>query len=586
MLGATTCTVLLGFSFFFQIHSLWYFIIVQIFGGIFQASGWPAIVGILGNWVPKSSRGLLTGVWNWHTSGGNLLGYLIPAIWAKPDSWGWSFLSAAFIMLSICVLVFLFLPTDPEVVGLHGVRPKISVKYEKKYEREEPQTHSHARMPSKDAGVIDEAQQLVPSEEPVDDGTTVDEETTDHNSDKKKAISIWKALAIPGVVEYSFALFFSKLVSYTFLFWLPFYISNERIGGKCFNSLESALFAIPFDVGAMIGSVVIGVVSDVIHSRSLSCMLFLALAVPSLFVYRAFGYISVPGSGILIAFVGIFVNGPYALITTAVSADLGNHKKLKGEKRAMATVTAIVDATGSIGAALGPFLAGWIEDQFGWDEVFYLLMVCCFLAGLLIIRLVILDIKKGIQSLKRKWAEHQGKSYGVLPDDTEEQERSRESLTTGPSGHRRSLDSSIALEADRNADIKDKRNLQRSSQRRMTVCSEVSRHKDEVFSDIQDRRFLRRASDSVIPIRRVSIQGMPNPHHRPRGASLSQDEQPSPVNTDNNAPLSPSVSSQGKRLLSLDKRRERRRSSVSHRPMLHSSEIVESPEESTQQELQ
>ena len=30
----------------------------------------------------------------------------------------------------------------------------------------------------------------------------------------------------------------------------------------------------------------------------------------------------------------------------------------------MATVTAIVDATGSIGAALGPFLAGWIEDQF------------------------------------------------------------------------------------------------------------------------------------------------------------------------------------------------------------------------------
>ena len=174
----------------------------------------------------------------------------------------------------------------------------------------------------------------------------------------------------------------------------------------------------------------------------------------------------------------------------------------------------------------------------------------------------------------------------MLPDDTEEQERSRESLTTGPSGHRRSLDSSIALKADRNADIKAQKNFQRSSQRRMTVCSEVSRHKDEVFSDIQDRRFLRRASDSVIPIRRVSIQGMPNPHHRPRGASLSQDEQPSPVNTDNNAPLSPSVSSQGKRLLSLDKRRERRRSSVSHRPMLHSSEIVESPEESTQQELQ
>lgn len=29
-----------------------------------------------------------------------------------------------------------------------------------------------------------------------------------------------------GVVEYSLCLFFAKLVSYTFLFWLPSYIEN------------------------------------------------------------------------------------------------------------------------------------------------------------------------------------------------------------------------------------------------------------------------------------------------------------------------------------------------------------------------
>ena len=46
---------------------------------------------------------------------------------------------------------------------------------------------------------------------------------------------------------------------------------------------------------------------------------------------------------------GYLVNGPYALITTAVSADLGTHKSLKGNSKALATVTAIIDGTGSIG---------------------------------------------------------------------------------------------------------------------------------------------------------------------------------------------------------------------------------------------
>ena len=31
-----------------------------------------------------------------------------------------------------------------------------------------------------------------------------------------------------GVIEYALALFFNKLVSYTFLFWLPFYVKQSR----------------------------------------------------------------------------------------------------------------------------------------------------------------------------------------------------------------------------------------------------------------------------------------------------------------------------------------------------------------------
>ncbi|KAJ0669427.1 putative MFS transporter superfamily [Helianthus annuus] len=57
---------------------------------------------------------------------------------------------------------------------------------------------------------------------------------------------------------------------------------------------------------------------------------------------------------------GLLVNRPYTLITTAVAADLGAQSSIKGNSRALATVSAIIDGTGSVGTALGPLLAGYI----------------------------------------------------------------------------------------------------------------------------------------------------------------------------------------------------------------------------------
>lgn len=47
-----------------------------------------------------------------------------------------------------------------------------------------------------------------------------------------KGVSIWAALRIPGVVSFALTLFFSKLVAYTFLYWLPFYLNSVDIGGR------------------------------------------------------------------------------------------------------------------------------------------------------------------------------------------------------------------------------------------------------------------------------------------------------------------------------------------------------------------
>lgn len=113
--------------------------------------------------------------------------------------------------------------------------------------------------------------------------------------------------------------------------------------------------------------------------------------------------------------VGIFVNGPYALITTAVCAELGTHESLEGNAKALATVTAIVDGTGSIGeketlkfvykyliktyfpgAAVGPLLAGYLQS-FGWQYVFWMLIFSDVFSLLCLLRLTKNEMSKYIQ---------------------------------------------------------------------------------------------------------------------------------------------------------------------------------------------
>lgn len=52
------------------------------------------------------------------------------------------------------------------------------------------------------------------------------------------------------------------------------------------------------------------------------------------------------------------LGGPANLISTAISADLGTHESIRGNTEALATVTGIIDGTGSVGAALVQYLVG------------------------------------------------------------------------------------------------------------------------------------------------------------------------------------------------------------------------------------
>ena len=79
------------------------------------------------------------------------------------------------------------------------------------------------------------------------------------------------------------------------------------------------------------------------------------------------------------------------VITTVVSADLGTHSSLRGDARALAIVTATIDSTGSVGAALGPLLTGFLSTK-GWDAVFAMLMTSALIASILLSCLVVTEL--------------------------------------------------------------------------------------------------------------------------------------------------------------------------------------------------
>ncbi|KAF2315797.1 hypothetical protein GH714_040335 [Hevea brasiliensis] len=241
------------------------------------STGWPSVVAVVGNWCGKSKRGLIMGIWNAHTSVGNISGSLIASAMLS-YGWGWSFVVPGFLIAFIGLVVFLVLPVSPESVGI---------------DRNEDELH----YPKK-----------------------TEEEVTE-----------------------------------------PLLGSDSKVKERQLDA------------------------------RAITAASFMYCAIPALFFYRSYGHISLVVNIALMFITGMFVNGPYALITTAVSADLGTHSSLKGNSRALATVTAIIDGTGSVGAAIGPLLTGYISEK-SWSAVFTMLMGAALIAGLLLTRLVMAEV--------------------------------------------------------------------------------------------------------------------------------------------------------------------------------------------------
>jgi sugar phosphate permease len=168
-------------------------------------------------------------------------------------------------------------------------------------------------------------------------------------------------LRLPALYCYAASYFCIKLIRYSLLFWLPFFL-HEALH---YSEKSSGYLSIGFEVGGIVGTLVFGSVSDRLRHvpRARVAAVGLVGLAAALVVYARAAAIGPLAGFVSLCFVGAFLFGPDSLVGGACAQDLG------GSRRAGAAV-GIVNGVGSVGAVLQGFLTAYVSNRWGWPTLF------------------------------------------------------------------------------------------------------------------------------------------------------------------------------------------------------------------------
>lgn len=209
---------------------------------------------------------------------------------------------------------------------------------------------------------------------------------------EEKGISFLSAWLVPGVIVYVVAFACVRSTGSGIMFWLPDYLKTV-IG---FGSQTASILA-SYEVGQLVGGILIGWMSDRLNRRTIVLPGFLLVSVSIFFSLQFLTVNDVGKFYVLLFFAGLCLGGPLTIIASAISADLGENKAIKGDVSAKSTITGIIDGSGSLAAAANQKLIPLIKS-----ELFILFMIYSLIAGLVLTPVAFKEIKSKIDHGKEK----------------------------------------------------------------------------------------------------------------------------------------------------------------------------------------
>jgi OPA family sugar phosphate sensor protein UhpC-like MFS transporter len=302
-------------------HSPTDILMLQAVNGIAQACGWSGLLKIMTAWYPPANRGVVMGWWSTNYALGAFVAtafatFAATGPWMVSLGWQRGAWMPAVVLASLALLFCLIVRNAPP-------------------------------------GYVDSA-----PAKPV-----------------AQKVPLLEVAANPEIQRIAAAYFCMKLLRYSFLFWLPLYLTERLQFAKSDAGYATSLY----ELFGFLGVVACGYVSEkIFQSRRfpvgsgalflLAPMYLLPLCVP-----LTGNWIVLPA----IALIGMLTLGPDTLMAGAAVQD-------SCRASIAASGAGFVNGVGSVGQLLSPYVVAFVVQRFGWDPLFVLFLLLAVAGGLVL----------------------------------------------------------------------------------------------------------------------------------------------------------------------------------------------------------
>lgn len=324
LLMAVASNLLMGFAW-----GAWTFTGLMIINGYGQSTGWSGLVKMMSDWFKQEIRGIVMSWWTTCYVVGGFLAVIFATWWGTNHvvlsqyTWHRIFWAPA-LLLAMLAFVFIRLARDK-----NGNKTVVSPRQEK----------TKAFSWNLIQGSV---------------------------KDTVSSTAVWVT---------AFMYFGVKFIRYTFLFWLPLYLT-QAFG---YTNEVAGYTSSVFEAAGFIGVILSGYMSDKLYkSRRFPVgALFLIALTAILFVQPLFAHLGYWGNVAAVGLVGLFTYGPDALMSGAAAQDLG--------KENAGTAAGIINGVGSVGQIISPYAVAIVTENFGWHALFQVFVIVAAISALLLI---------------------------------------------------------------------------------------------------------------------------------------------------------------------------------------------------------
>lgn len=320
--------------------NVWILVVTLGTNGLGESVGMPGSIKVLSNWFDGEHKGGIVGFWAGCRNYGNVFGLVASTVITQylHLRWEYSFFFVGLLALVFALLVFLFLEQKPEGEDEHEL----------------------------EQGVLDP------------------QETT-------KRYNFFTSLSIPRVLPFTISYACLKASIYGLLFWLPKYVHERGMTG------HSGYIPSMVDFGTFVGGFALGYLGDRCKKQSILLPPLIFLSCLMMVIASYFLGASPTPYYFVVFLMGLGLGGPYNIIGTnrsnegtVMAMDLGSQKCLSGDKKAISTVTAVVDGWGALFSALTQVLLALVPSA--W--IFRIFAIYTLCAGIVLVPLSIRDYRE------------------------------------------------------------------------------------------------------------------------------------------------------------------------------------------------